>query len=134
MEGKRGGKWCNYAFSTEDAPESLRRFSRSIYIPKERAVLSFLALEKKWAEAEEEGLTRQNPPDNDKDTSISFRISSDPIRLPGEKTGYYACSPLGLLLVVSSSELHSGDLLEVELDREPTQRDPKTGAILLNIR
>ncbi len=135
MEGKRGGKWCNYSFSTEDAPESLRHFSRSIYIPKERAVLSFLALEKKWKDEEEE--TSPAPVDRERDLNqqgkISFRISSDPIRLPGNRTGYYACSPLGLLLAVSDSELRSGDLLEVEADHLPDRRDEKTGALMLNI-
>lgn len=147
MEGKRGGKWCNYAFSTEDAPQSLRRFSRSIYIPKERAVLSFLALEKKWDEAEEallqqdgeagsgNGRAGTGNTDTDRNSSsrLTFRISSDPIRLPGNRTGYYACSSLGLLLVVTDSELHSGDLLEVEADRLPDRRDEKTGALMLTV-
>ncbi|MCR5622671.1 MAG: small ribosomal subunit Rsm22 family protein [Treponema sp.] len=131
MEGKRGGKWCNFAFSTEDAPESIRRFSRSIYIPKERAVLSFLALEKIWREEGEAGAPAR------KEASVpgplSFRISSDPIQLPGSRTGYYACSPLGLLLVVTDTELRSGDLLELELDRLPEHRDEKSGALILNI-
>lgn len=147
MEGKRGGKWCNYAFSTEDAPQSLRRFSRSIYIPKERAVLSFLALEKKWDEAEEallqqDGIagsgngragTGNTDTDRNSSGSLTFRISSDPIRLPGNRTGYYACSSRGLLLVVTDSELHSGDLLEVEADRLPDRRDEKTGALMLTV-
>ena len=140
MEGKRGGKWCNYAFSTEDAPQSLRRFSRSIYIPKERAVLSFLALEKKWDEAEEAEREQDNTDSGNSNGngnasgSLTFRISSDLIRLPGKRTGYYACSSLGLLLVVTDSELHSGDLLEVEADRLPDRRDEKTGALMLSIR
>lgn len=134
MEGKRGGKWCNYAFSTEDAPQSLRRFSRSIYIPKERAVLSFLALEKKWNEAEEALLRQDGTAGNGNASSrLTFRISSDPIRLPGNRTGYYACSSLGLLLAVTDSELHSGDLLEVEADRLPDRRDEKTGALMLTV-
>ncbi len=129
MEGKRGGKWCNFAFSTEDAPESLRRFSRSIYIPKERAVLSFLALEKIWKE-EEEGPVE----DAGGEGKLVFRVTSDPIRLPGGRTGYYACSPLGLLLAVTDSELLSGDLLEVDPERIPEQRDAKSGALVVNIR
>ncbi|MBQ6567843.1 MAG: hypothetical protein IJL80_12400, partial [Treponema sp.] len=140
MEGKRGGKWCNYSFSTEDAPESLRRFSRSIYIPKERAVLSFLALEKIWRE-DEKGLDtaeRQSQPGHNAASDynggrLTFRVTSDPIRLPGGRIGYYACSAVGLLLVVTDNELLSGDLLEVETERIPEKRDAKTGALVLEI-
>lgn len=135
MEGKRGGKWCNYAFSTEDAPESIRRFSRSIYIPKERAVLSFLALEKIWKEEGEDALSSQKEQGGAGAVPglLLFRISSDPIQLPGSRTGYYACSSLGLLLVVTDKELRSGDLLELDLDRLPEHRDEKSGALILNI-
>ena len=137
MEGKRGGKWCNFSFSTEDAPESLRRFSRSIYIPKERAVLSFLALEKIWKgegqEQEAQKLPEQQENSADKNGTLAFRVTSDPIRLPGSRTGYYACSRHGLLLAVTDNELRSGDLLELEADSLPERRDEKSGALILNI-
>lgn len=145
---------------------SLRKFSRSVYIPKERAVLSFLAMEKIWNGDAVEGEADVSASDSPaaaatgaassvgasaatgaavaagasaankgalKDKKLALRITSDPIRLPGSRTGYYACSSLGLLLVVTGSELHSGELLEVELDSIPTHRDAKSGAIVIDI-
>ena len=35
-------KWCNFAFTTEDAPQRLLKLSRDSNLPKERAVLSFV--------------------------------------------------------------------------------------------
>ena len=70
MEGKKGGKWCNYAFSTENAPLGLKKLSEASHLPKERAVLSFIAGMPKLSETEKE------------DSSLTFRIASDPIKLP----------------------------------------------------
>ncbi len=42
--GKGGatGKWCNFAFDTDDAPKKLLALSAKAGIPKERAVISFV--------------------------------------------------------------------------------------------
>ena len=71
--------------------------------------------------------------DAGKDGTLSFRVTSDPIRLPGSRTGYYACSRHGLLLAVTDNELRSGDLLELEADRIPEKRDEKSGALKFQV-
>lgn len=40
--GRRGAKWCHFAFETDEAPEELHRLSRAAGLPKERATVSFL--------------------------------------------------------------------------------------------
>lgn len=120
MEGKKGGKWCNFAFSTEDAPEGLKRISDKAYLQKERAVLSFVALKK-------------SEPAVDDESKLIFRIGSDPIRLPGNRTGYYACSRIGLLLVVTSSSLNYGDALSIDCPTRSLPTDEKSGAFILNL-
>ncbi len=48
MDGRRAGKggangkWCNFAFDTDDAPKKLLALSAKAGIPKERAVISFV--------------------------------------------------------------------------------------------
>ena len=120
MDGKRGGKWCNFAFSTEDAPTELKKISEKAYLPKERAVLSFMALQK------------SKPKESDP-SKLVFRIGSDPIRLPGNRTGYYACSRFGLLLVVTDSNLFYGDCLCIDVPKKEPPLDEKSGAHILNL-
>lgn len=122
MEGKKGGKWCNLVFKTVDAPNALKKLSEAAQLPKERAVLSFIAC-KKGEIPEIEATTKK----------LSFRIASDPIRLPGGKTGFYACSQNGLLLVETQSNLKSGDMLEVKLPRHPLKTDQKSNALILHM-
>ncbi len=120
MDGKRGGKWCNFAFSVDDAPTALKKISDSAKLPKTRAVLSFVAAEKKsGAEAESD------------EKNLVFRIASDPIRLPGHRTGFYACSKIGLLLVVTESKLHSGESLCVPMPKSEPEIDEKSGAKII---
>ena len=120
MDGKKGGKWCNFAFSTDDAPADLKKISEKANLPKERAVLSFVAMEKSPAQKSDE-------------KNLSFRIGSDPIHLPGGRTGYYACSVLGLLLVVTDSNLLYGDLLSVPAPKRNLPVDEKSGAYILSL-
>lgn len=120
MEGKKGGKWCNFAFSTEEAPAALKKISEKAYLPKDRAVLSFVALKK--AEQKKEDL------DN-----LIFRVASDPIRLPGNRTGYYACSRIGLLLIVTTSNLLYGDALSIPMPKNTLKQDEKSGAYILEL-
>ena len=120
MDGKKGGKWCNFAFSTDDAPADLKKISEKANLPKERAVLSFVAMEKSPAQKMDE-------------KNLSFRIGSDPIHLPGGRTGYYACSILGLLLVVTDSSLSYGNLLSVPAPKRELPVDEKSGAYILSL-
>ena len=120
MDGKKGGKWCNFAFSTDDAPADLKKISEKANLPKERAVLSFVAMEKSPAQKPDE-------------KNLSFRIGSDPIHLPGGRTGYYACSILGLLLVVTDSSLSYGNLLSVPAPKRELPVDEKSGAYILSL-
>lgn len=122
MEGKKGGKWCNLAFQTTDAPSALKKLSEAAQLPKERAVLSFVACKKGDIPETKEGAKK-----------ITFRIASDPIRLPGGKTGFYACSEMGLLLVESQANLKSGDMIEVNLPRHPLKTDQKSNALILHL-
>ena len=114
-------KWCNFAFSTEDAPQKLQKLSTSAKLPKERAVLSFITAVPGVEDKRE----------NQKEKKLCIRIASDSFRLPGNFTGHYACSSLGLTMVASRIEnLESGDYLELELTKpgEELSLDAKSGA------
>lgn len=119
-------KWCNFAFSTESAPEKLQKLSERSKLPKERATLSYLSVIpenfRKTQEAENE---------------LLLRIVSDSFRVPGANQGFYACSKLGLTLVklTSDKKIVSGDLLKVELKTsvENLQIDQKSGAKIIVI-
>lgn len=132
-QGGANGKWCNFAFETDDAPKKLLALSASAGIPKERAVLSFVlagAAREAQASPKSGGL---------------LRVASDIIRLPpdgeGQKprVGHYACSEQGLVLALSKGgkRVYSGDLLEVEtigkskaaarFSREKVLASPKSG-------
>lgn len=136
MEGKKGGKWCNLCFSTQDAPKDLKHLSEKADLPKERGVLTFIALKKC------PGLNKKDSPEETKNDApallgqyknLTFRIASDPIRLPGGRKGYYACSYQGLLLVETQNNLNSGDLLSVAKPRHDLKIDEKSGAKILNL-
>lgn len=120
MDGKKGGKWCNFAFSADSAPSQLKRISEKADLAKERAVLSFTAVKKKL-ETESS------------DTMLKMRIASDPIRLPGHRTGYYACSEKGLLLAVTDQKLFSGELVATKAPKKPMPVDEKSGALIINL-
>ena len=173
MDGKRGGKWCNYVFTTDDAPKKLKQLSESAHLGKERAVLSFVALEKNKAVpdyapngTQQQSLLPGKPSYNDiphnestegpapshtqrghvqtswrahqdiahPDTSLTARIASDVIRLPGNRRGYYACSGRGLLLLVTDFHLASGQRITITDVPSTTSIDAKSGATLIDIR
>ncbi|MCQ2584569.1 MAG: small ribosomal subunit Rsm22 family protein [Treponema sp.] len=137
-------KWCNFAFSTEDAPKKLLKLSDMAKLPKERAVLSFIS-----AVPENAGTNAATPLSNSKEPgTLTLRIASDPLKLPGWQTGFYACSELGLTLVTMPSpgnrnvkpgeklpELTSGDLLAVKLNKKTPDlpKDEKSGAVKINL-
>lgn len=130
-------KWCNFAFSTEDAPARLQKLSTQAKLPKERATLSFISVTKAADKASE------NKP-------LLCRVTSDSFRLPGNKTGVYACSELGLTLLKfnsaptpeTKSPYNSGDLLTVDLQQKTKQSksktqnlptDKKSGAVVIEL-
>lgn len=122
MDGRKGGKWCNFAFKTDDAPSELKKLSEKAELPKERAVLSFLAMQKSDGENEKSGAQK-----------LALRIASDPIRLPGGRTGYYACSEKGLILAVTDASLLSGELIFAHLPKRTLSIDAKSGAQILEL-
>ncbi|SFI42869.1 small ribosomal subunit Rsm22 [Treponema bryantii] len=127
-------KWCNFAFSTEDAPAKLQKLSVAAKLPKERATLSFIAVEHGHAE-----LVSASP-----DTT-SIRIASDKLRLPNYMCGYYACTRFGLALVRLPDENNkklpkppfrpqSGDLIQVKIKTpDSLPKDEKSGAVIIEI-
>ncbi|MDE5798816.1 MAG: hypothetical protein K2H73_07360, partial [Treponemataceae bacterium] len=100
--------------------------------PKERAVLSFV-LAKKGAHAHKPPAESSGEQPKKR---LALRVTSDFIRLPElHKSGYYACSELGLVLAVDKTHVHpqNGELLSVAYPADTGARDKKSGAILLEI-
>jgi hypothetical protein len=105
----------------------LKKLSESASLAKERAVLSFIAAEKKSDDSVQiDAMSKSGK-------VLKFRIASDEIRLPGNRTGYYACSEKGLLLVVARKKYFSGELLSVPLPKNMTRMDRKSGARVIEI-
>ena len=127
MDGKRGGKWCNFAFATDDAPSALKKLSEQANLPKERAVLSFICVKENENVQAEQDSAADKP-----NAMISFRVTSDPIRLPGNRTGYYACSEDGLLLVVTHKRLASGEWYKIKRPASLDHVDAKSGAFVID--
>lgn len=126
MDGKKGGKWCNFAFNTENAPKKLRKLSEASGLPKERAVLTFIACKRKE--------DSENSKDEEKALQeIKFRIASDPIRLAGKRQGFYACSSIGLLLIETDDALHSGEAYSVLTEKKDFPLDSKSGAKIVKL-
>lgn len=132
-KGGANGKWCNFAFDTDDAPKKLLALSAKAGIPKERAVISFVlagAAQKSFASPKSGGLSSQKKIASTetackpKTCGGLMRIASDIIRLPPERegqkprVGHYACSEQGLVLAISKGgkRVYSGDLLELETE------------------
>ena len=120
-------KWCNFSFSTENAPKKLLKLSESAGLPKERAVISFIfaGTKKDSAKAENSGKT-------------SFvDVVSDPILLPPHRAGFYSCSPEGMVLLVNASgkKLKSGDKIKMSMQQSTDilEKDKKSGAVLITV-
>ena len=123
--GKRATGWCHFSYSLgkaeENAPESLLDLTYKAKLEKQDFSLSCLLLRDADPEAQQKESKR-----------FFARILSDPIRLPGETApARYACSDLGLLLVLNALRVPSGAALELKRP-ETTRRDPKTGALMVN--
>ena len=145
-------KWCNFAFSTEDAPRKLQKLSDMAKLPKERATLSFMAID---ARVKPEHDIKSQPEHDSPviarlDRAISpdatkVRITSDKLRLPNYMCGYYGCSQYGLVLVTLPDENntrlpkspfrpHSGDLIQVKTKTpDSLPKDEKSGALIIKI-
>lgn len=147
MDGKRGGKWCNFAFSTDNAPSALHKLSEKAGLPKERAVLSYiLARRDTESKTQSKAENTMAPLSDAKDSAqhtdsqnrFMMRITSDIIHLTEEhKVGFYACTQKGLALAVDTShiELANGDLLAIKqpIENEQLERDAKSGAVKIEV-
>jgi hypothetical protein len=153
------GKWCHFAFDTEDAPAELLRLSAAAGLPKDRVTLSFLLAGPSGAvgaalpaggplSVGEAGFPAAGEP-------LAVRIVSDPFPLTGappgrggkagtgEKAGTgghygrYGCSARGLVLVTGGRGAiggqESGTLLRLTPE-EPERRDSKSGALILELK
>ncbi|WP_407425036.1 small ribosomal subunit Rsm22 family protein [Treponema sp.] len=121
----KNAKWCNFAFDTDSAPARLLKLSEKAGLPKERAGLSFILAQK----SEQKETSRQNE-------KTFIRIASDFIRLPElHKSGYYACSQFGMLLAVDENHIQprNGELLQIKTPENLTERDKKSGALIIHI-
>lgn len=127
----KNAKWCNFAFDTESAPSRLLKLSEKAGLPKERASLSFV-ISKKSAEAKKSASSSKSTPAE----KTFIRIASDFIRLPElHKSGYYACSEFGMLLAIDESNIHpkNGELLQIKTPEDLSERDKKSGALIVKI-
>ncbi|MBQ4379109.1 MAG: hypothetical protein II821_07945 [Treponema sp.] len=131
----KNAKWCNFAFDTETAPKNLLKLSEKAGLPKERAGLSFVTA-KKISEKDSQNTVSSGKKSAGADEKTFIRIASDFIRLPElRKSGYYACSRFGLLLAVDESHVQpkNGELLEIKTPEELSERDKKSGALIVRI-
>ena len=141
-------KWCNFCFSTEDAPQRLLKLSELAKLPKERATLIFISAVNK---GEVEKIKGNN-------NALTVRITSDPFKLPNNMAGYYGCSRFGLTLIrtkgkyerveldknrpgkakdilVVKGPFNSGDLLSVKIKTPDgyLETDEKSGAVIIDL-
>ena len=132
LDHAKAGKkrWCHFAFETNDAPKDLLRLSSSARLPKERAVLSFVFMEKtkaKYAPSPSPGRGSAGT------ESQALRIISDAFPLPRQRVGRYACSGQGLALLAgeesSVGKAGSGTLVDAVFGGG--KKDPKSGALLV---
>ena len=130
----KNAKWCNFSFDAETAPARLKKISEKSGLPKERATLSFV-VSKKMAAVQNQNL-RQGTSASFSESKTFIRIASDFIRLPElHKSGYYACSQFGLLLAIDENHIQpkNGELLQITVPEDLSQRDKKSGAIIAKI-
>ncbi len=128
----KNAKWCNFAFDAESAPEKLKRLSEKAGLQKERASLSFIAAQKSAAAK----ANRSAKDAEAQDEKTFIRIASDFIRLPDiHKSGYYACSRFGMLLAIDESHVQpkNGELLQIKTPENLSERDKKSGGIIIKL-
>ena len=98
----------------------MQKLSSRAGLPKERASLAFVLAS---SSAVNSGV---------KENQLEIRIISEPIKLPGERSGHYGCCRLGLVLVETATSLAPGALLHVQEPRSPRQ-DKKSGALVIKL-
>ncbi len=120
-------KWCNFSFSTENAPRKLLKLSELAGLPKERAVISFIFA----------GTKHEIPTAEKDDKILSVNVVSDPIFLPPHRAGFYSCSQNGMVLLVNGSgkKLKSGDKIKMSMlkNTDILEKDKKSGAVLITV-
>lgn len=137
-------KWCNFAFSTENAPAKLLKLSENSKLTKDRATLIFISVvpEKTASDFGEDSISQDfaNSTKNvfaKEDNSLSVRIISDCMKLHNNSFANYGCSKIGLVLVSSKNEkaFKSGDLLKIECSQDIKKLpiDKKSGAKLISL-
>ncbi|MDR1229820.1 MAG: small ribosomal subunit Rsm22 family protein [Spirochaetaceae bacterium] len=122
---RHSAKWCHFTFSADDAPATLRNLSRTVRLPKEDGVLSFLL-----AHRGEPAPSRTTAP------AVPVRITSGAFPLPDMRYARYGCCEKGLVLLAGTREetgpRQSGSTVLVPLTgTEP--RDKKSGALIARI-
>jgi hypothetical protein len=127
----RAGKWCHFAFDTEDAPGELQDLSAAAGLPKDRAVMSFLLAGQ--GAAADKGAPEKNAPEASEFPAV--RVISDPFPLEDGRWGRYGCGGAGLVLAVGSraaaGAAAAGTLGFYE---DSGKKDPTTGAPVVLIR
>ena len=137
--GSMSGKWCNFGFNTLSAPKKLLKLSEKAGLPKERAVLSFVIVQKNSDAKKEKVLESASISDlikQNKSRKLKLRVASDFIKLPAEhRSGYYCCSELGLVLAVDERNVkpENGELLEIPFPTGQLETDQKSGALRIKI-
>ncbi len=133
----KNAKWCNFAFDTDSAPKNLLKLSEKAGLPKERASLSFVVAKKISENEQVKKAGSDKSTDSAQRPEKTFiRIASDFIRLPDlHKSGYYACSQFGLLLAIDEHGLQpkNGELLQIKTPEDLSERDKKSGAIIVKL-
>ena len=120
-------KWCNFAFSTEDAPPRLLKLSENAKLPKERATLSFIAIVDSEVSTQNQNLNKDK-------SEIKCRVTSDSFKLPGNFTGHYACTERGLALLKGHVKINSGDAFCVKIKKPGSlPKDEKSGAVIIEL-
>ncbi len=128
--GRRGAKWCHFAFDTDEAPERLLRLSAAAGIPKERATLSFLYAGPDSAPKAPTAAA----------SDMKIRVVSDAFPLPDGSFGRYACAARGLVLLSGDARgveaYASGSLAALPAPQGSTdagERDAKSGALVFRL-
>lgn len=123
--------WCHFSVPAEFAPRWLRKLSFESGLAKEKLSFSFLYIRKTEGNASRSRV--------EKVRESLCRIVSDPILLPGDRQGKYACSAVGYTLVTAANGMElpaSGSL--VPIHKEIKERgsapniDRKSGAIIVS--
>ncbi len=130
-------KWCNFAFSTENAPAKLLKLSENSKLTKDRATLVFVSVVPKQKSKDFDGdVVSEKNTSEKSDGSLSVRIISDCMKLHNNSFANYGCSKFGLVLVSSKNEnaFRSGDLLKIECSQDIKKLpiDKKSGATIIS--